>query len=142
MSTEDDQLFLFAPPKPLPKPVGDGLEGTIVGYYADGLKAKTGLPLPRTTATHLAKVVVALRVDGVDDASIMRGIDVLLAKGLTPGALPGAVIEAALDRPPPKGEFVCPICALAFKTATRLTEHLSDVHHVDASTAADPSQPI
>src|SRR5258707_9682545 len=121
MSMEDDQLQLFALPKPL-KSVGDGVAVTFVGYYADGLKVRTGLPLPRYTATHLAKVVVALRDDGVDDASIMRGIDVLLAKGLTPGALPGAVIEAALDRPPLRGDHVCPICDLAFRTPTRLTE--------------------
>lgn len=107
----------------------------LIQHYADGLKQQTGLPLPRTTATHLAKVINQLRIDGVNDKAIQRGLDVLLSKGLTPGALPGAVIEAATRTDSFRGDEQCPICHLAFKTTQRLSDHLSNVHHVDAPTA-------
>lgn len=102
----------------------------LVAAYAEGLKSRTGLNLPRSTATHLVKVITELKKDDIDDTAIMQGLTILLDKSLTPGALPGCVIEAAVQRPS-RGSELCPICDLPFKTEQRLQEHLSDVHHVD-----------
>lgn len=112
---------------------------TLIAHYAEALKASSNLPLPRHTATHLARVIGTLLEDGLTEDAIERGLDLLVQKGLTPGALPGAVIEAAHKKGPSRGDKVCPICGLTFKTEQRQREHLSDVHHVDAPTAVAPS---
>ena len=111
---------------------------TLIAHYANALKKRGDLTLPKQTATALARFITQLRKDGVSEDQIEAGLDILVAKGLTPGALAGAVIEAAVHKPSRKE--VCPICHISFKSKSRLTEHLSDVHHVDAPIAADQSQ--
>lgn len=104
----------------------------LIAHYAEALKKRTGLPLPRQTATHLARVIGEVLSDGVPEENVEAGLDVLVEKGLSPGALPSAVIEAAVHRPS-KGSYTCdqPDCGITFHTEARLWEHKSDVHWID-----------